>query len=148
MFGLIKMIFGVGLLALVFGLGYLWGSQKSYPIQSTLNTMRSELTSKIEDLELHLRRTRIRMELMNARNHLLAAQTAVEDRNFGKAQQELDDARAVILKVAETATPPQDKALTRLASTVHGIQKQVIRPNPPTKLGVDGAIRVLDQFLS
>ncbi len=51
MLGILKLIFGLGFLAMAFGFGYLWGSQKSYSIQDTLNSMRSDLTSKIGALE-------------------------------------------------------------------------------------------------
>ena len=148
MFGIIKIILGFIFLAMVFGFGYLWGSQKSHSIQSTLNIMRSEMDSKIDALEQGLRRTRMRMELMNARNHLVTAQTAVQNRNFGEAQKELENARQEILKLAEIAEARQKKELTVLASAVQEIQKQLNRPNPPARVGLEEAIRALDQFLS
>ena len=148
MFGIFKILLGLGFLALVFGFGYLWGTQKSYSVQTALNNMRSELTSKIELLEQGLHRTRMRMELMNARNHLVTAETAVQNRNFGQAKQELENARKVILKVAETAEPRQKQELSVLASAVQDIQKQVSRPHPPARLGVEEVIRSLDKFSS
>ena len=148
MFGIIKLILGLIFLGMVFGFGYLWGSQKSYSIQNTLNMMRSELNSKIEGLEQGLRRTRMRMELMNARNYLVSAQTAIQNRNFGEAKKELENARQGILKVAEIAEARQKQELTVLASAVQEIQKQLNRPNPPARVGVEEAIRALDQFLS
>jgi hypothetical protein len=148
MLWIFKILLGLGFLALVFGFGYLWGSQKSYSVQTALNNMRSELTSKIEVLERGLHRTRMRMELMNARNHLVTAQTAVRNRNFGQAKQELESARKVILKIAETADPPQKQELTVLASAVQEIQKQVSRTHPPSRLGVEEVIRALDKFSS
>lgn len=148
MFGIVKILFGLGFLAMVFGLGYFWGSQRSYSIQSALNNMRTELTSKIETLEQGLRRTRMRMELMNARNRLVMAQDAVKNRNFGEAKQELENARKLILKVAETAEPQQKQELTVLAAAMEEIQKQVSRPHPPARLGVEEVIRALDKFSS
>ncbi len=88
------------------------------------------------------------MELMNARDHLIAAQTAYQNRNFGETQKDLDQARQVILKVAETADSEQKKELAALAATVQEIAKQVRKPVPPKKLGVQEAIRALDRFLS
>lgn len=148
MLGILKLIFGLGFLAMAFGFGYLWGSQKNYSIQETLNSMRSEFTSKMASLEEGISRVRIRMELMNARDHLIAAQTAYQNRNFGETQKELDQARQVILKVAETADPEQKKELAALAAAVQEIQKQVRKPVPPKKLGVQETIRALDRFLS
>ncbi len=148
MLGIFKVLLGVGFLALVFGFGYLWGSQKSYSVQTTLNNMRSELTSKIEVLEQGLRRTRTRIELMNARNHLVTAQTAVQNRNFGQAKQELESARKVMLKMAETADPQQKQELSVLTSAVQDIQKQVSQRHPPARLGVEEVIRALDKFSS
>lgn len=148
MLGMFKVLLGLGFLALVFGFGYFWGSQKSYSVQTALNNMRSELISKIEVLEQGLHRTRMRMELMNARNHLVTAQTAVQNRNFGQAKQELQSARKVILKIAETADPQQKQELSVLASAVQDIQKQVNRAHPPTKLGVEEVIRALDKLSS
>jgi hypothetical protein len=148
MLGLLKLMLGLGFLGLIFGFGYLWGSQKSDSIQTTLNIMRTELTSKIEVLEQGLRRTRIRMELMNARNHLVRTQTAIQSRNFGEAKTELENARTVILRVAETADPSQQKELHSLASLVEGIQKQIHRPNTRAKQRVEEAIRALDNVLS
>lgn len=148
MLGIFKILFGLGFLALVFGFGYLWGTQKSYSIQTTLNNMRSELTSKIEVLEQSLYRTRMRMELMNARNHLVIAQTAVQNKNFGQAKQELESARKVMLKMAETANPQQKQELSVLASAVQDIQKQISRPHPPARLGLGEMIRALDKFSS
>ena len=148
MIGIIKIILGLIFLAMVFGFGYLWSSQKSYSIQNTVNMMRSELNSKIEALEQGLRRTRMRMELMNARNHLVTAQTDVQNRNFGEAKKELENARQGILKVVEIAEARQKQELTVLASAVQEIQKQLNRPNPPARVGVEEAIRALDQFLS
>jgi len=148
MLGIVKILLGLSFMAMVFGLGYFWGSQKSYSIQSTLNNMRAELTSKIETLEQGLRRTRMHLELMNARNRLVTAQAAVKNRNFGEANQELENARKLILKVAETADPKQKQELTVLASTVEEIQKQVTRPHPPARLGVEKVIRALDKLSS
>jgi hypothetical protein len=148
MLGIVKVLLGLSFLAMVFGLGYFWGSQKSYSIQSTLNNMRSELTAKIETLEQGLRRTRIRMELMNARNRLVAAQAAIKNRNFGEANQELENARKLILKVAEAAEPQQKQELVVLASAVEEIQKRTSRPHPPARLGVDEVIQALDKFSS
>jgi hypothetical protein len=148
MLGIFKILVGLGFLVTVFGVGYFWGSQKSYSIQSTLNNMRSELTSKIETLEQGLRRTRMRMELMNARNRLVTAQEALKSRNYGEAHKELENARKLILKVTETAEPSQKQELFVLASAVEEVQKRVSRPHPPSRLGVEEVIQALDKFSS
>ncbi len=148
MFGIVRLFVGLAFLTIIFGFGYLWGSQKTFPVQTALSGMRSELTSKIEQLEHSLRRTRIRMELFNARNHLVAAQTAIRERNYGEGRLELLNARNAVIKVAESADEPQKKELVQLAERVRAIQERIDRPNPPSKAGIEEAIRRMDQLLS
>lgn len=143
-----KTFFVLALLGLVFGLGYVLGSQQSFTVRKTLNRVRSEMTSQIEGLEQSLRHARMRLNLMNAKAHLLSAKVAIQEGRFPQAREELDKAEAELQKASETTERTRKEELAVLISAVRDVRRQVVRSNPRAASGVEEALRALERFLS
>ncbi len=98
-----------------FVFGYMVGAGKAQRLERSISAMKTELASKTSGLEHSLKRARIRINLIEARDRLEGAVREVELRNFGKAQGELEAA----LSNLETTTEVEPELVTRVRPLVN-----------------------------
>jgi hypothetical protein len=125
-FKLILMLMGV---AAFFASGYYLGSRQTGDLKSDLKKGREEMTQKAASLEKEIRSLRLRLNQYNAGRHLASAETALAERNYGVAQDELHQARKAISDARELSDPEKQKSVSRFEDKLGRIIEDSERPD-------------------
>ena len=134
-------------IAVIFGAGYLMGSQRLEELSRLLLTVRSEMSQKTSGLEQEVQYLRTRIRLFTARQHLVSAQTAVTERNYGVVQNELEKVRGDLNTVKRLSDPKTREALSRLDGPLKTLITSADNPNPALKEQIDSFREKLDGIM-
>jgi len=144
----------IGLLALLtvfFGLGYYLGSGGELSLRRGISRLREEVSSKSESLHEEIAVTRVRMNLLEAKDHVLQAEKDLEEKNFGAAERELSVAEQRLGKATELAKNGQQKPLLHrlmpIAESLKETRNDVRHMDMKAKTKIAGLEKALDQMI-
>ena len=121
---MLRLIGLIVLLSLFFGAGYYVGSGGEISLRKGFSHLRGELFSKGESIHEEIAVTRVRMNLLEAKDHLLQAEGDLDEKNFGAAERQLADAEERLGKAAELAKDIQQRPLLHRLAPISNSLKE------------------------
>jgi len=143
-----KLIAVVFVMTAVFLAGYLTGSFRVEKLNRLLDSVKSEMTTKVTRLEGEIRSLRFRMRLTTARDRLLSAENNLKERNFGSAEKELKSAKKELHEATQMASKENGEALTGLEGSIDGVIEVAHRSDFRAKSKLDAVKADLDQLIN
>lgn len=113
------------ILIITFGTGYYLGSNQLSEITDSLLHMKKELTSRTSTLETELNKLRLRMTLVDVRNHLEKSKEEFIQKNFGIAKREIGEAKKKAGKALKFAGKTMKEKLLHVKKKLDQLQSQV-----------------------
>jgi hypothetical protein len=138
-----RSLFFLFLLAVAFGVGYLFGAAGTTEVQKNYLTFKEEMVTKTLGLESEISTVRMRLNLTEARDFLSASRDKVKEKNFGDAEVQAEKAKERITKAVSLASEKQKKNLAPLQSEIESIQNSIKKLDPK----VIGKIEALEREL-
>jgi hypothetical protein len=116
--------------------GYYLGSNRLVEVSNTLSALKQEVTLKTSSLEREVNRLRLRMSLVDIRDHLINTKEEFNRRNFGIAQKEVKEAKAKVAKALTLASDEVKNRLHSLDTRLAEVESEIkgLRPKVATKL--------------
>lgn len=145
-----KVLKVVGLIliaAVLFGAGYLLGRLQIPEVSQLLSSVRSEMAEKTTALEQEIRRRRMRIHLVNARDRLMSAHRAAAERNFGTAQKELQKAREELGVARRLSDPKWQGNLSGFEAPLNDLIVAAGHADPKLPARVDSLRSDLDRVM-
>lgn len=143
----LKLIAVVILLAAIFGAGYFMGSFRMGKLDRMLAAAKSEMATRVSGLEGEIHSLRFRIQLTTARDHLIAAENNLQERNFGMAEKELQSTKEELRAAAKTAAKETGAALTEMEGSINGVIEIVRRSDPRAKVKLNAIRADLDRLI-
>jgi hypothetical protein len=143
----LKLIAVVILLAAIFGAGYFMGSFRMGKLDRMLAAAKSEMATRVSGLEGEIHSLRFRIQLTTARDHLIAAENNLQERNFGMAEKELQSTKEELRAAAKTASKETGAALTEMEGSINGVIEIVRRSDPRAKVKLNAVRADLDRLI-
>jgi outer membrane murein-binding lipoprotein Lpp len=142
-----KLIVVLLMLAAVFAAGYLMGSVRMGKLDHMLAAAKSEMTTKVTGLENEVHSLRFRMQLTSARDHMIAAENNLKERNFGIAEKELESAKEGLREAAKMASKEKAETLSGLEGSVNGVIEIIRRSDLRAKIKLTEVKTQLDRLI-
>jgi hypothetical protein len=143
----LKLVAVVILLAAIFGAGYFMGSFRMGKLDRMLAAAKSEMSTRVSGLEGEIHSLRFRIQLTTARDHLIAAENNLQQRNFGMAEKELEATKGELRAAAKTASKETGSALTGMEGSINGVIEIVRRSDPRAKVKLNPVRADLDRLI-
>lgn len=131
----------------LFGVGYLAGRLEMVKFNELLSSVRSEMADKTAGLEQEIRRLRMRIHWVNARDRLMSAHRAASERNFGTAQKELQKAKEELGVARRLADPKWEGNLSGFEAPLDDLIVAAGRADPKLSARVDSLRADLDRVM-
>src|SRR5579863_6498160 len=139
------------ILSLFFAAGFYLGRGGRFSIPKELSDLKEEMSFKGESLHDEIASTRVRMTLLEAKDHLLQADMELDNRNFGEAEREIALAEQKMTKATELAKSAQKKPLLDrlmpIAVSLKETRNDVHRMDPKAKTKLAGLEKAIDRMI-
>ena len=134
------------LFALTFGAGYYIGGSGTKEIRKSYSALSQEMSSKTRALESEISSTRVRLNLIEARDFLGSARQAVKEKNFGEAGTDIQKAQERLVKAISLAPDPQKKALAPIESEIESIKGEIQNLNSKAAARIEAVEKELEKI--
>jgi len=131
--GITKTIVFLISFGVVFGLGFLMGSQRMDGLGQALTKFRSETSDKTSGLEEEVRGLRKKIHIFSARHHLVSAQNSILEQNYGTTRKELEKFEKEMKTLKKLSGKKNRKSLSRLEKPLEDLIAKASRADPRIK---------------
>lgn len=134
------------LFVLTFAAGYFIGGSGTKEIKSSYLSLKEEMSAKTRGLEAEISSTRVRLNLVEARDFLGSARESVKEKNFGEAEREIDKAKERVAKAISLAPEQQKKNLAPIQSEIESIKGDILKLNAKAAGRIEAVEKELEKI--
>jgi len=128
-------------------LGFLIGSKRVSDVRKELNTVKTDLQTKVNELEGSLAKARAQKELSVCKWELVQARTNASARNFGKASESLAAAKEAFSRAVSVSSPEFFSRLAPIGPSFDEIKAGLDKNDVTTVGKLEGVIAQLDAVI-
>jgi hypothetical protein len=143
-----KTFFWLLFLVITFATGYYFGERHSFVLPGQFSEIPSELSSRASNLEHTLKGIRLWMALNDSKDHLGLASSALEEKNFGSAVNEVREAKVKLKKAESLSQGELKKELKPLNQLILETEADLAKMDPKAKYQVDSAKNRIEKIIS
>ena len=135
------------MILLTFGGGYYLGNDRLGEISNSLIGFKKEMSKKTSILEKEINKLRLRMALVDIRNHLNNSMEEHGKRNFGNAQEEIKEARTKLEKSIQLADETLKVNLIKISNQLSSIEPKAGIADSRVIAKIDKMRKKINQFI-